>query len=237
VEWGIAGGVDADSYFHYDAIQVLCQVNGKHWAFNKGYSMLQFFRLTALLYLALVSRSAVVMGDEAIDLKVGDAAPEFEAEGDDGKAWTSSDHVGKKIVVVYFYPADMTGGCTKQACGFRDNLSKLEDEGVEVVGVSGDSTRNHQLFKKAHELTFTLLADTEGKVAEAFGVPITRADKSVTATIDGKEEILTRSITAKRWTFVIGLDGRIASKNTSVVAAEDSKAILETLAKLKEDAK
>ena len=199
--------------------------------------MLRFFKHTAFLSLALMSCGAVVMGDDVIDLKEGDAAPEFEAEGDDGKAWTSSDHVGKKIVVVYFYPADMTGGCTKQACGFRDNLSKLKDEGVEVVGVSGDSVRNHQLFKKAHELTFTLLADTEGKVAEAFGVPITREEKSVKATIDGKEETLTRSITAKRWTFIIGRDGRIASKNTSVVAAEDSKAILETLAKLKKNAK
>ena len=199
--------------------------------------MLRFFKHTAFLSLALMSCGAIVMGDDVIDLKEGDAAPEFEAEGDDGKAWTSSDHVGKKIVVVYFYPADMTGGCTKQACGFRDNLSKLKDEGVEVVGVSGDSVRNHQLFKKAHELTFTLLADTEGKVAEAFGVPITREEKSVKATIDEKVEILTRSITSKRWTFIIGLDGKIISKNTSVIAAEDSKAILETLAKLKKDAK
>lgn len=199
--------------------------------------MLRFFRLTAFLYLALVSCGTAVSEDDPVDLKVGDAAPEFEAESDDGKAWKSSDHVGKKILVVYFYPADMTGGCTKQACGFRDNLSKLADENVAVVGVSGDSTRNHQLFKKAHELTFTLLADTEGKVAESFGVPITREEKSVKATINGKEEILTRSITAKRWTFVIGIDGKIASKNTSVVAAEDSKAILETLAQLKKDAK
>lgn len=195
--------------------------------------MLQFVRLAAILNMALLCCGAVVMGDDAIDLKVNDEAPKFEAEGDDGKPWISSDHVGKKIVVVYFYPADMTGGCTKQACGFRDDLARLKDEGVEVVGVSGDSTHNHQLFKKAHELNFTLLADTEGKVAEAFGVPITREEKSVKATIDGIEETLTRSITAKRWTFVIGLDGRIAAKNTTVKAAEDSKAILETLTTLK----
>ena len=84
------------------------------------------------------------------------------------------------------------------------------------------------------DLNFTLLADTEGRVAEAFGVPVTKEQKSVKATIDGREEILVRGITAKRWTFVIGLDGRIAAKNTMVVAAEDSRAIAEVVAKLKQ---
>lgn len=199
--------------------------------------MLRLIGLCAVFFLAVCDSSSLVMGEDAVDLKVGDEAPAFEVDDDSGKTWKSSDHIGKKIVVVYFYPADMTGGCTKQACGFRDDLSKLADEGVEVVGVSGDSAKNHQLFKKAHDLNFTLLADTEGKVADAFGVPVTREEKSVKATIDGKEETLVRNVTAKRWTFVVGLDGKIASKNTSVVAADDSKAILETIAKLKKDAK
>ena len=92
-----------------------------------------------------------------VDLKVGDAAPSFSALDDSGKEWKSADHVGKKVIVVYFYPADMTGGCTKQACGFRDDMKNLTDKGVEVIGVSGDSVKNHQLFKKAHELNFALL--------------------------------------------------------------------------------
>ncbi len=167
------------------------------------------------------------------DVNVGDAAPEFQAQDENDKPWKSTDHVGKKIIVVYFYPADMTGGCTKQACAFRDDLSKLKDADVEVIGVSGDSVRNHQLFHKAHDLNFTLLADVDGKVAEAFGVPITREEKTVKATIDGKEELLTRTVTAKRWTFVIGKDGRVASKNTMVVAADDSKAIMAVVEKLK----
>ncbi len=171
--------------------------------------------------------------DPAVDLKVGDAAPEFAAKDHSGEVWKSADYVGKKILVVYFYPADMTGGCTKQACAFRDDAAKLAEKGVTVVGVSGDSVRNHQLFRKAHNLNFPLLADTEGSVAEAFGVPLTREEKSVKATIDGKEEILTRSLTPKRWTFVIDRNGKIAAKNTSVVAADDSKSILETVAKLK----
>ena len=198
---------------------------------------LRFTGLSAVFFLAVLNSSSTMMGEDAVDLKVGDKAPTFNVDDDGGKEWKSSDHVGQKILVVYFYPADMTGGCTKQACAFRDDLSKLGDEGVEVVGVSGDSAKNHQLFKKAHNLNFALLADTEGKVAEAFGVPITREEKSVKATIDGKEEVLNRSVTAKRWTFVVGLDGKIASKNTAVVAADDSKAILETIAKLKKDAK
>jgi len=195
--------------------------------------MLKFGKLSAIFSLGLLTCISSVFADQPVDLKVGDPAPVFEAEDDKGKPWKAEDYLGKKILVVYFYPADMTGGCTKQACGFRDDLSKLGDEGVEVIGVSGDSARNHQLFKKAHDLNFTLLADTEGKVADAFGVPVTREEKSVKATIDGKEEVLTRTVTAKRWTFVIGMDGKIASKNTSVVAADDSKAIMEVVAKLR----
>src|SRR5438105_12119000 len=81
-------------------------------------------------------------GSRAADVSVGDAAPAFEATDDAGKTWKSSDHYGKKIVVLYFYPADFTGGCTAQACGFRDDLGKLTDKGVEVVGISGDSAKN-----------------------------------------------------------------------------------------------
>ncbi len=186
-----------------------------------------------LLLLCCGLISSIVSADaDAGDVNVGDSAPAFTALDQDGRQWKSEDHVGSKIVVVYFYPADMTGGCTKQACAFRDDLSQLKQKGVEVVGVSGDSVRNHQLFRKAHSLNFTLLADTEGRVAEAFGVPVTKEEKSVKAVIDGKDEILLRSITAKRWTFVIDRDGRIAAKNTMVVAAEDSRAIADVVAKL-----
>ena len=173
------------------------------------------------------------MSANPVDLKVGDAAPKFEALDDTGKPWKSTDHVGKNIMVVYFYPGDMTGGCTKQACGYRDDLGKLKEQGIEVVGVSGDTVHNHQLFKKAHDLNFTLLADTEGKVAGAFGVPATAGVDTVIATIAGQQEQLVRSMTIKRWTFIIDKDGRIAAKNTDVKAAEDSKTILEMVAKVK----
>ena len=191
------------------------------------------FALTALVAAVLSLISGAYSVEAADTVKVGDKAPAFEAQDDHGHEWKSADHYGKKIVVVYFYPADCTGGCTKQAIGFTKDAKTLSGMGVEVVGVSGDSVRNHQLFKKAHDLNFALLADTEGKVAEAFGVPHVKGEKSVKATIDGKEEVLVRSVTAQRWTFVIGKDGKIAAKNTKVNAAGDSQAILEMVADLK----
>ena len=165
---------------------------------------------------------------EDVKLEVGSAAPEFTVKDDSGADWKSTDHFGKKIVVVYFYPADLTGGCTKQACGFRDDMAKLQGEGVEVVGVSGDSVANHQIFKKDRSLNFALLADETGEVAQKFGVPVEVAVKTANVkTSDGKEITLTRSATAKRWTFIVGKDGKIAYKNTMVAAADDSKAIAE----------
>jgi peroxiredoxin len=181
--------------------------------------------LAALL--ALLPALSVTLGAE---LSVGSPAPVFTATDDAGQPWKSTDHVGREIVVVYFYPADMTGGCTKQACGYRDDMQALRAKGVTVVGVSGDSVRNHQLFKQAHALDFTLLADPDGKVAEAFGVPFTVGDKVVSAEIGGKNEQLARALTTKRWTFVIDSDGKVILKNTEVNAGEDSKAILKLLA-------
>lgn len=171
---------------------------------------------------------------EDVQLEVGAAAPEFTSKDDAGKDWKSSDHFGKKIVVVYFYPADLTGGCTKQACGFRDDMAKLQGDGVEVVGVSGDSVANHQIFKKDKGLNFTLLADETGEVATKFGVPVEIAEKvAKVKTSDGKEISLTRQATAKRWTFIVGKDGKIAYKNPMVAPAEDSKTIAAEIAKLK----
>jgi peroxiredoxin Q/BCP len=181
----------------------------------------------------LLGLATTAVAAEAVDLKLGDAAPAFEVKDDSGKTWKSTDHFGKQVVVVYFYPADMTGGCTKQACGFRDDMKTLTDKGVEVVGVSGDSVKNHQLFKQAYDLNFALLADIDGKVAQKFGVPVKLEEKTVKGEVKGKEETFTRTATAARWTFVIDKSGKIAAKNTMVKAAEDSKAIQELVEKLK----
>jgi peroxiredoxin Q/BCP len=169
---------------------------------------------------------------KAADVKVGDRAPTFQATDDQGNPWKSSDHVGKKAIVVYFYPADLTGGCTRQACGFRDDMKQLTDKGVEVVGISGDSAKNHEIFKKVHKLNFTLLADEDGSVAKKFGVPVGKGGEFKTKDAEGNDVVLTRGVTIQRWTFVIDKDGKIAHKNSNVKAAEDSKQILQLIDKL-----
>ncbi|WP_442505824.1 peroxiredoxin [Novipirellula sp. SH528] len=186
-----------------------------------------------LLLVSVLIPSAVSAAEQGGSVAVGDNAPEFSVQDDKGNPWKSEDHFGKKIVVLYFYPADMTGGCTAQACGYRDTLADLTSQDVEVVGISGDSVENHQWFKKAHQLNFPLLADTDGKVAEKFGVPITRGSKSVKAMIDGSERILNRDVTAKRWTFVIDRDGKVAYKDDKVQAKQDPTKILDVVKKLK----
>jgi peroxiredoxin Q/BCP len=187
---------------------------------------------TCALSLAALLWANSTSAGQKVELKVGDAAPVFQADDDQGKTWKSMDHVGKKVLVVYFYPADLTGGCTKQACGFRDDMQKLAGLDVEVVGVSGDSVKNHQLFKKVHKLNFTLLADEDGSVAKKFGVPTGKGGTFKFKDSDGEFHTLVRGVTTQRWTFVIGRDGKIALKETKVNAAEDSKRILEVVKNL-----
>lgn len=190
------------------------------------------FALACLcLSAAVVAMGSLRAQDAKVALAVGDAAPVFESVDDQGKAWKSADHIGKKIVVVYFYPADDTGGCTKQACGFRDDMKKLTDKGIEVVGVSGDSVKNHQFFKTKHKLNFTLLADETGTVAKKFGVPTKKGGTFKTKDSDGNDVELVTAIRAARWTFVIGADGKILFKNQDVKAPEDSKKVLEVVEK------
>lgn len=163
--------------------------------------------------------------DQKVDLKVGDPAPVFGGTDDESLPWKSADRVGKKYVVVYFYPGDFTPGCMRQAQNFRDDMNKLAAKGVEVVGVSGDSVGTHQLFRKDQKLNFTLLADEDGKLAKAFGVPVGKGGEVKVKDADGKQVTLKRAVTAARWTFVIGKDGKIAYKNTKVVPAQDSKQV------------
>ena len=193
-------------------------------------------RTTIASSLAVLSFSLLLSPASAAEpkpLDVGDKAPQFEVKDDSGSLWKSEDHFGKKIVVVYFYPADMTGGCTAQACAFRDDMGALADKDVVVVGVSGDSVENHQLFKQVHDLNFALLADVDGKVADAFGVPKTVGERIVNQVIDGVPHQLKRNVTTKRWTFIVDRDGKIAYKDEEVKAGQDSKSVLAAIAKLR----
>jgi peroxiredoxin Q/BCP len=188
--------------------------------------------LTACLVGLTATRGTADDKAKGDGVKEGDKAPVFESTDDQGRPWKSTDHVGKKVFVVYFYPADLTGGCTRQACGFRDDMKQLASKDVEVVGVSGDSVKNHQLFKKVENLNFTLLADEDGSVAKKFGVPVGKGGDYKFKAADGTEHVLTRGVTAQRWTFVIDKSGKVAYKNTNVNAAEDSKKILSVVSQL-----
>ena len=122
----------------------------------------------------------------------------------------------------------MTGGCTKQACTYRDFKSNLKSANAVVVGVSGDNVEGLKLFKKTHDLNFTLLSDETGEIAKMFGVP-TRDGGTITREIDGNSFDLVRGTTAARWTFVIDKKGNIVYKNDSVSAAKDTEDVLRFL--------
>lgn len=106
-------------------------------------------------------------------VNVGEKAPDFRLESQDGRQVSLADYRGKKTVVLYFYPKDETPGCTKEACGFRDAYEEFTGAGAEVLGVSGDSVAAHDGFAKHHRLPFTLLADRGNTVRRAYGVPAT----------------------------------------------------------------
>jgi len=182
----------------------------------------------------LLAGNLVAQDEKMVDLKVGAKAPVFSATDDQGKPWKSSDLVGKKFVVVYFYPADFTSGCRTQAQEFRDNMNALNEKGIEVVGISGDSAVTHALFKKAEKLNFTLLADEDGSIAKNFGVPLSPGGEVRARDADGNKLVLKREVTAARWTFIIGMDGKIAYKNTKVNPLEDSKQVAAFIEKLQQ---
>jgi len=190
--------------------------------------------LCALSVLALVMGGGLKAGEKGKTmLKVGDKAPTFAGVDENGKTWKSTDHVGKKIVVLYFYPADFTGGCTAQACGFRDNIESLNSKGVEVVGVSGDTPATHVLFKKHEKLNFTLLADEKGDLAKQFGVPYSVGKGKATGFDESGNKIdVFRSATIQRYTVVIDKSGNVAALDKVAAAGGDAKRIAELVQKL-----
>ena len=97
--------------------------------------------------------------------------PLFSLLDENGEKWNSGDFLGKKNILIFFYPAAMTGGCTKQACSYRDDITEWKSRDFEIVGISGDKPENLKLFKKTEELNFRLLSDSNGEVAGSFGVP------------------------------------------------------------------
>jgi peroxiredoxin Q/BCP len=146
-------------------------------------------------------------------LKEGDIAPDFTAKNQKGEEVKLSDHKGEKVVL-YFYPKDDTPGCTKQACSLRDGFPKLKANNITVFGVSTDDEKSHQKFIEKYDLPFTLLADTEKKIVNIYGV---YGEKNMY----GKKYMGTN-----RTTFLIDEDGKIAKIMKKVKVAEHADEVL-----------
>lgn len=181
-------------------------------------------------WLAMAVAGNAAAGEKRKIYKVGDKVVDFTSTDDQGKTWKSSDVVGKKIVVLYFYPADFTGGCTAQACAFRDDIEKLK--GVEIIGVSGDSAATHKLFKNHHKLNFTLLADENGNLAKSFGIPVGKGGKAKGIAEDGKNIEVVRGATIQRYTVVLDQEGKVAAIDQVKDAKGDARRIQELVKKL-----
>ena len=151
-----------------------------------------------------------------LKLKEGDKAPDFTATTHDGGKVALSDFKGRQVVL-YFYPRDNTPGCTKEACAFRDDFAEVKKKGAIVLGVSTDSAKSHARFAEKYELPFTLLADEDKKIVQAYGVwgPKTFMGMKFTGT--------------HRVTFLIGPDGRIKKIWPKVKPAEHAAEVLAAL--------
>jgi len=149
-------------------------------------------------------------------ISAGDPAPEFTLADEEGQMHNLSDYRGNPVVL-YFYPKDDTPGCTKEACGFRDDYSAYEKAGVKILGVSPDNSKSHAKFKAKYELPFTLLADPDHEVLKSYGV--WGLKKSFGREYEG----------VNRTTFLIGEDGEILKVYKKVKPANHSAEILSAL--------
>jgi peroxiredoxin Q/BCP len=146
-------------------------------------------------------------------LNIGDFAPDFELTDQNGTSHRLSDYRGKKVVL-YFYPKDNTPGCTKEACSFRDSFEDYKKHGIVVLGVSKDSEASHTRFIEKFSLPFTLLADTQTAVCQAYGVW-------------GLKKSMGREYYGiNRMTFVIDEEGKILKIYEKVKPEDHAKEIL-----------
>jgi len=165
--------------------------------------------VTSMLMLATLAASNAFAAPPV----VGDAAPVFTLPDQSGKPVNLSDYRGK-WVVLYFYPKDGTPGCTTEACEFRDNVFAFRDAGATILGISVDDVASHKKFAADHQLPFTLLADSEKKVARDYGV---------------LHRMLGLMELARRETFIVDPRGRIAKHYREVDPGSHSKQVLADL--------
>lgn len=150
------------------------------------------------------------------ELKEGDIAPEFTAKDQNGKMVSLSDF-RENDVILFFYPKDDTPGCTAEACNFRDNYQSLQQQGYTVLGVSTDDENSHTKFANKYQLPFTLIADTDKQIVEAYGVWVEK-------NMYGKKYMGTA-----RKTFLISKEGVIRKIISKVDTAASSQQLLDSL--------
>jgi peroxiredoxin Q/BCP len=145
-------------------------------------------------------------------LQVGDKIPHFKAKDTNGLDFDSADLVGKKPIVIFFYPRDNTPGCITEACSFRDQYEDFKDLGAEVIGISSDSVASHQKFRDQYKLPFILLSDSDKKIRKLFGVPT-----AILGLLPG------------RVTYVIDTEGMVVMLFDSLFAAKHLPKALEAM--------
>ncbi len=150
------------------------------------------------------------------ELSIGDTAPDFTGSDQNGETVSLKDLKGRRVIL-FFYPKDMTPGCTAEACNLSENYSELQQRGFEVIGVSADSGARHLKFIDKYSLPYTLIADEDRKVIKAYGV--WGEKKFMGKTYDG----------IHRTTFVIGADGKLESVIKKVRTKDHTAQILEEL--------
>ena len=149
-------------------------------------------------------------------LEIGTKAPDFSLPDQNGEMRSLSDYLGQKVIL-YFYPKDMTSGCTKQACGFAELYPQFREKGALVLGVSKDTVASHKKFEEKYGLPFTLLADPEKQVIQAYDV------------WKEKKNYGKVSMGVVRTTYLIDEQGVIVRGSDKVKAAENPRQMLETL--------
>ncbi len=174
----------------------------------------QLLTITSLLVASLFAEACA---QHESSLQIGDPVPQFCCLDQNGQIWDSTDHFGKGIRVVYFYPADFAFCSARQAQHYRDSQQELAALGAEVIGLSGDGVECHRQFSHSHSLNFTLLSDADGSIARQFGVPLRAGGKAMPTDATGNPVIgpdhkilkIPRDFTAARWTFIIDREGYV----------------------------
>ena len=135
-------------------------------------------------------------------LIVGDSAPNFTLQDQDGKTFNLASEVGKSVLVIYFYPKDESMVCTKEACAFRDSFDEFTKAGAKVIGINGGTVASHKAFQQHYKLPFTLLADPGNKVYDLFGVK-------------------NKLFMSGRETFVVDLKGKIVYSHEAMLQGKE----------------